>query len=46
VTKVPAKDPGPEPDWDAPDKSVTGGRAQRRERQAAREAQSDAQPGT
>ena len=34
VTKVPAKDPGPEPDWDALDKPGTGVRAQRRERQA------------
>ncbi|MFC7261496.1 PIN domain-containing protein [Streptomyces lutosisoli] len=46
VTKVPAKDPGPEPDWEALDKPGTGVRAQRRERQAAREAQSDAPPGT
>ncbi|MFF7764291.1 PIN domain-containing protein [Streptomyces griseorubiginosus] len=45
VTKVPAKDPGPEPDWDALDKPGTGVRAQRRERQAARAAQPDAPPG-
>lgn len=46
VTKVATKDPGPEPDWEALDKPGTGGRAQRRERQAAREAQSDTPPGT
>ncbi|MDO0930771.1 hypothetical protein QQY66_03405 [Streptomyces sp. DG2A-72] len=46
MTKVPAKDPGPEPDWEALDKPGTGGRAQRREKQAARELQSDALPGT
>ncbi|MFJ2007913.1 PIN domain-containing protein [Streptomyces chartreusis] len=46
VTKVATKDPGPEPDWEAPDKPGTGMRAQRRERHAAREAQSDAPPGT
>lgn len=38
VTKVPAKDPGPEPDWDAVDKPGNGGRAKRREQQAARDA--------
>ncbi|MET7893125.1 PIN domain-containing protein [Streptomyces mirabilis] len=38
VTKVPAKDPGPEPDWDALDKPGNGTRAKRRERQAARDA--------
>jgi hypothetical protein len=37
VTKVPAKDPGPEPDWSAQDKPGTGVRAQRRERQAAQD---------
>lgn len=36
VTKVPAKDPGPEPDWMAQDKPGTGVRAQRREKQPAR----------
>lgn len=30
VTKIPAKDPGPEPDWAAQDKPGTGVRAQRR----------------
>lgn len=34
VTKVPAKDPGPEPDWDALNKPGNGTRAKRRERQA------------
>jgi hypothetical protein len=38
VTKVPARDPGPEPDWDALDKPGNGTRAKRRERQAARDA--------
>jgi hypothetical protein len=37
VTKVPAKDPGPEPDWSAQDTPGNGTRAKRRERQAARE---------
>ncbi|MEW2161304.1 PIN domain-containing protein [Streptomyces sp. NPDC007189] len=41
VTKVPAKDPGPEPDWTAEENRGNGTRAKRRERQAAREAQSD-----
>ncbi|MFF3256422.1 PIN domain-containing protein [Actinacidiphila glaucinigra] len=36
VTKVPAKDAGPEPDWAAQDKLGTGTRALRREKQAAR----------
>ncbi len=35
VTKVPAKDPGPEPDWEALDKPGNGTRAKRRERTAA-----------
>lgn len=35
VTKVPAKDPGPEPDWEAQDKPGNGTRAKRRERQTA-----------
>ncbi|GAA2622036.1 hypothetical protein GCM10010217_72300 [Streptomyces tubercidicus] len=35
VTKVPAKDPGPEPDRAAQDKPGTGTRAKRREWQAA-----------
>lgn len=39
VTKVPAKDPGPEPDWTAQDKPGTGVRAQRREKQTARSAE-------
>lgn len=34
VTKVPAKDPGPEPDWEAQDSPGNGTRAKRRERQA------------
>ncbi|WP_316779718.1 PIN domain-containing protein [Streptomyces sasae] len=38
VTKVPMKDPGEEPDWEALDKPGTGVRAQRREKQAARDA--------
>ncbi|MFF7977156.1 hypothetical protein [Streptomyces sp. NPDC007905] len=37
VTKVPTKDPGPEPDWEAQDKPGTGLRAQRRQRKAAEE---------
>ncbi|MFD5384223.1 PIN domain-containing protein [Streptomyces sp. NPDC127074] len=37
VTKVPAKDPGPEPDWSAEDKPGTGLRAQRRAKQRAAE---------
>uniref|UniRef100_UPI003F49138D PIN domain-containing protein n=1 Tax=Streptomyces achromogenes TaxID=67255 RepID=UPI003F49138D len=41
VTKVPAKDPGPEPDWEAQDKPGNGTRAKRRERQAAFDAQQD-----
>ncbi|MER6736508.1 PIN domain-containing protein [Streptomyces puniciscabiei] len=39
VTKVPAKDPGPEPDWEAQEKTGSGVRAQRRARQEARIAQ-------
>jgi predicted ribonuclease YlaK len=39
VTKVPAKDPGPEPDWDALDKPGTGTRAKRRAKQEARDAE-------
>ncbi|MFE7935645.1 PIN domain-containing protein [Streptomyces sp. NPDC057456] len=39
VTKVPAKDPGPEPDWETQDKPGNGVRAQRRARQEARIAQ-------
>ncbi|MEU1791988.1 PIN domain-containing protein [Streptomyces sparsogenes] len=35
VTKVPAKDPGPEHDWEAQDRTGNGTRAKRRERQAA-----------
>jgi hypothetical protein len=35
VTKVAAKDPGPEPDWSAQDKPGNGTRAQRRERRAS-----------
>ncbi|GAA3077885.1 PIN domain-containing protein [Streptomyces glomeratus] len=38
VTKVLAKDPGPEPDWEAQDKPGNGTRAKRRERQAAPQA--------
>ncbi|WP_019064600.1 PIN domain-containing protein [Streptomyces prunicolor] len=34
VTKVPAKDPGPEPDWETQDTPGNGTRAKRRERQA------------
>lgn len=37
VTKVPAKDPGLEPDWEAQDKPGNGTRAKRRERQAAQD---------
>lgn len=37
VTKVAAKDPGPEPDWSTQDKPGNGTRAQRRERQASAE---------
>jgi hypothetical protein len=37
VTKVPAKDPGPEPDWEAQDKPGNGTRSKRRERQVERE---------
>ncbi|WP_416520037.1 PIN domain-containing protein [Streptomyces achromogenes] len=37
VTKVPAKDHGSEPDWEAQDKPGNGTRAKRRERQAERE---------
>ncbi|MEU2207578.1 PIN domain-containing protein [Streptomyces hygroscopicus] len=40
VTKVPAKGPGPEPDWEAEDKPGNGTRAKRRERQAARDVES------
>ncbi|MEV7364416.1 hypothetical protein ACWDWT_19485 [Streptomyces sp. NPDC003343] len=39
VTKVSAKDPGPEPDWEAEPVSGNGTRAKRRERQAAPEAE-------
>jgi hypothetical protein len=39
VTKVPAKDPGPEPDWEAQDKPGNGTRMKRREQQAARAAE-------
>ncbi|MFG2961605.1 PIN domain-containing protein [Streptomyces sp. NPDC048291] len=46
VTKIPTKDPGPEPDWEALDKPGTGTRAQRRAKQAAREAQPDTSPDT
>ncbi|GGW72151.1 hypothetical protein [Streptomyces xantholiticus] len=35
VTKVPTKDPGPEPDWEAQNTPGNGTRAKRRERQAA-----------
>lgn len=45
VTKIPTKDPGPEPGWEALDKPGTGTRAQRRAKQAAREAQSDTSHG-
>ncbi|MEV3952414.1 hypothetical protein AB0K57_33105 [Streptomyces halstedii] len=41
MTKIPTKDPGPEPDWEALDEPGTGVRAQRRAKQAAREAQSN-----
>ena len=34
VTKVPTKDPGPEPDWEAQSKPGSGLRAQRRQRNA------------
>ncbi|MGW2169237.1 PIN domain-containing protein [Streptomyces sp. NPDC001705] len=34
VTKVPAKDPGPEPDWETADRPGSGIRARRRERQS------------
>ncbi|MET8181346.1 PIN domain-containing protein [Streptomyces sp. NPDC005336] len=37
VTKVPAKDPGPEPDWDSQNKPGNGTRAKRRERRAAQD---------
>ncbi|MFJ2477202.1 PIN domain-containing protein [Streptomyces sp. NPDC087659] len=37
VTKVPAKDPGTEPNWEAQDKPGNGIRANRRERQAAQD---------
>lgn len=37
VTKIPAKDPGPEPDWSAEERPGTGTRARRREQQVARE---------
>ncbi|MFF4845988.1 PIN domain-containing protein [Streptomyces collinus] len=37
VTKVPAKDPGPEPDWETQDKPGTGLRAQRRAKQVAQQ---------
>lgn len=46
VTKVPTKDPGPEPDWEAQDRPGTGTRAKRRERQAAADAHSEAPSGT
>ncbi|MFI1169616.1 PIN domain-containing protein [Streptomyces sp. NPDC020801] len=42
VTKVPAKDPGPEPDWEAQDRPGNGTRAKRRERQTADAATSQA----
>lgn len=42
VTKVPAKDPGPEPDWDALNKPGNGGRARRRAKQA--EVEGDERP--
>ncbi|MGW0211536.1 hypothetical protein ACWDZ8_39400 [Streptomyces sp. NPDC003233] len=42
VTKVPAKDPGPEPDWEAQDRPGNGTRAKRHERQAADAATSQA----
>ena len=35
VTKALAKDPGPEPDWEAQDRTGNGTRAKRRERQSA-----------
>ncbi|MEU0253130.1 hypothetical protein ABZ299_11590 [Streptomyces sp. NPDC006184] len=35
VTKVPAQDPGPEPNWSAQNKPGNGTRAKRRKRQAA-----------
>lgn len=35
VTKVPTKDPGPEPDWETQNKPGNGVRAQRRQRQDA-----------
>ncbi|MGC4966294.1 PIN domain-containing protein [Streptomyces globisporus] len=38
VTKIPAKDPGPEPDWESEGKPTNGTRAKRRERQAAQAA--------
>ncbi|MGI5517754.1 hypothetical protein ACQEXF_55230 [Streptomyces sp. CA-106131] len=41
VTKVPAKDPGPEPDWEAQVKPGNGTRAKRRGRQAVRDAKTD-----
>jgi hypothetical protein len=41
VTKVPARDPGPEPDWETQDQLGNGTRAKRRERQAARERADD-----
>ncbi|MFV5997325.1 PIN domain-containing protein [Streptomyces sp. NPDC056231] len=41
VTKISAKDPGPEPDWAAQDKPGSGTRQKRRERSAA---QAAAQP--
>jgi hypothetical protein len=44
VTKVPTKDPGPEPDWDALDKPGTGVRAQRRAKQEARNGSSTEAP--
>lgn len=46
VTKVPAKDPGSEPDWEVLDKPGTGARAQRRERQANRDSGYGASSGT
>lgn len=44
VTKVPAKDPGVEPDWEAEEKTGPGTRAQRRARQAEMGAHPDQHP--
>ncbi|MEU8968114.1 PIN domain-containing protein [Streptomyces monashensis] len=43
VTKVPAKNPGPEPDWLTTEKPGTSTRAQRRDRQAAGDVPSNQQ---